>query len=388
MTTVDPRLPVPYEMHIPASALEDLQRRLAHTRLPDRAPGAAWEHGADVDWLAELVGYWREDFDWRAQEAELNSFPQFRSEIRGIPLHFLHVPGQGPDPVPLLLSHGWPGSVFEFLDLIPLLTDPARFGGDPEDSFTVVAPSLPGYGLSFRPGQERFSIPEIADTFAELMTEVLGYERFAAQGGDWGAHISTSLGVRHPGRLIGVHLNFLVGLPGSIPAGEATQEELDYLEQQQEWRRREGAYTQIQGTKPQTLAAALTDSPAGLAAWIGEKFHGWTDHEGDVFEAVDRDRMLADIALYWFTGAIESSFWPYHGQVQGSGPLSSGATVDVPAGYAAFPAEIRLPPRSMAARHFTDLRRWTEMDRGGHFAALEQPEALAREITEFFRELR
>ena len=388
MTTDDPRQPVPFELHIPASALEDLERRLAHTRLPDPAPGEPWEHGTDVGWLAELVGYWRDGFDWRAHEAELNSFPQFRSEVRGIPLHFLHVPGQGPAPMPLLLSHGWPGSVFEFLDLIPRLTDPARFGGDPADAFTVVAPSLPGYGLSFRPGQPRLAVPEMADLFGELMTDVLGYRTFGAQGGDWGAHLATSLAVRHPERLTGLHLNFLVGLPGSVPAEEATEDERRYLEQHAEWRRQEGAYAQIQGTKPQTLAAALMDSPAGLAAWIGEKFHAWTDHGGDVFEAVDRDRMLAGIALYWFTGAIASSFWPYRGQVQGVGPLSGGAIVDVPTGYAAFPAEIRVPPRSLAARHFTDLRRWTQMDRGGHFAALEQPEALAEEITAFFRDLR
>lgn len=388
MTTEDPRLPFPFELHVPEPELEDLRRRLAQARLPDPAPGDPWDHGTDVGWLAELLGYWREGFDWRGQEAALNAFPQFRSEIRGIPVHFLHVPGQGPDPMPLLLSHGWPGSVFEFLDLIPRLTDPARFGGDPADAFTVVAPSLPGYGLSFRPGQDRLGVPEIADVLAELMTEVLGYGRFAAQGGDWGAHISTSLGVRHPEKLAGVHVNFMAIAPAAVPVEGATAAEREYREKSVAWRSLEGAYGQIQGTKPQTLAAALMDSPAGLAAWIGEKFHAWTDHGGDVFEAVDRDRILANICLYWLTGAIASSFRPYSDQVHGNGPLDGGATVDVPTGYAAFPAEIRLPPRSLVERFYTDIRRWSQMDRGGHFAALEQPAALAREITEFCRGLR
>ncbi len=388
MTTDDARRPEPFELHIPEADLEDLRLRLSRARLPDPAPGEPWEHGTDVDWLAGLVEHWRDGFDWRAQEAALNAFPQFRSEIRGLPVHFLHVPGAGPDPMPLLLSHGWPGSVFEFLDVIPRLTDPARFGGDPADSFTVVAPSLPGYGLSFRPGQERPLIPEIADVFAELMTEVLGYERFVAQGGDWGAHVSTSLGVRHPERLAGVHVNFMAIAPNAVPAEGASAEEVAYRDQAVAWRSFEGAYGQIQGTKPQSLAAALMDSPSGLAAWIGEKFHAWTDHDGDVFTAVDRDRMLANISLYWFSGAIASSFRPYHDQVRGNGPLAGGATVDVPTGYAGFPKEIRLPPRSLVERFYTDVRRWTELERGGHFAALEQPEALACEITEFVRPLR
>lgn len=380
MTTGPPQ---PFELHVPDTQLENLARRLESTRLPDQAPGEPWAHGADVDWVAELVRYWRHEFDWRVQEAALNAFPQYRTELHGKPLHFIHVHGKGPSPMPLLLSHGWPGSVFEFLDLIPQLTDPARFGRDPADSFTVVVPSLPGYGLSFRSGQ-RCDISEITDVLAELMTEVLGYERFAAQGGDWGARVATSLAISHPEKLIGIHLNFMPFSQGAV----RSEDEHRYVERQLDWRKREGGYARIQGTKPQTLAFALTDSPAGLAAWIGEKFYAWTDHEGDAFEVVDPNRVLANIALYWFTGAIGSSFWPYRGLVRDGDPLGGSNPVDVPTGYAAFPAEIKLPPRSMAEAFYGDIRRWTEMEHGGHFAALEQPEALAGEVKAFFRGLR
>jgi microsomal epoxide hydrolase len=339
--------------------------------------------------MRELTDHWRTRFDWRAQEAALNAFPQFTTELHDIPLHFLHVPGKGPDPAPLLLMHGWPGSVFEFLDIIPRLTDPARFGGDPADAFTVVAPSLPGYGLSFRPGQTRFGVPAIADCLAALMTDVLGYHRFAAQGGDWGAFTASCLGVFHPEKLLGIHLNLLSTRPDAPPPpANPTAEERRYLEEVKHWQREETGYTWIQGTRPQTLAFALTDSPAGLAAWMVEKFHTWSDNDGTIESAIDRDRMLANIALYWFTGCIGASFWPYYARMHGPWPIPDGRTVDVPMGYAEFPREIRHPPRSIAEQSYTDIRRWTRMERGGHFAALEQPEALAAEITAFFRELR
>jgi pimeloyl-ACP methyl ester carboxylesterase len=287
----------------------------------------------------------------------------------------------------LLLLHGWPGSVFEFLEIIPRLTDPARFGGDAADAFTVVAPSLPGYGLSFRPGQRRFGIEEIADCMAMLMVERLGYPRFAVQGGDWGAITAARLGYAHPEKLIGIHVNLLsVRRDNNPPA--VTPEEERYYDEVALWLREETGYSTIQGTKPQTLAFGLTDSPAGLAAWIVEKFRTWSDCGGDVESVFTRDQLLANVSFYWLTGAIGSSFFPYYYRVHRTWPIPEGGTIDVPTGYAEFPREILRPPRSVAARTYRDIRRWTTMPRGGHFAAMEQPEALAHEVQAFFRPLR
>ena len=370
------------------AAIADLRERLARTRLPDAAPGEPWAYGTDVAWLGDLLAYWRERFDWRAAEARLNQFPQYRVALHGIGLHFLHVPGNGPAPCPLLLSHGWPGSVFEFLDLIPHLTDPRRFGGDPADAFTVVAPSLPGYGLSFTPGQKRFGVEAIADCLAELMTGVLGYRRFAAQGGDWGAFVTSRLGYAYPERLIGIHLNLLPLRRDPAMLADPTAEERRYLESLAHWLKEETGYQWIQGTRPQTLAFALTDSPAGLAAWIAEKFRAWSDCGGAIDSVFTRDQLLANIAFYWFTGAIGSSFWPYYARMHGPWPIPDGAGIAVPMGYCEFPKEILRPPRSLAERVFRDIRRWSVMPRGGHFAAMEQPDALAQELRDFFRPLR
>jgi pimeloyl-ACP methyl ester carboxylesterase len=380
--------PQSFTLHITDAVIADLRERLGRTRFPDQAPGEPWAYGTNVAWMEGLVAYWRERFDWRAQEARLNRFPQFRTPLHGIDLHFLHVPGKGPDPCPLLLSHGWPGSVFEFLEIIPRLTDPARFGGDPADAFTVVAPSLPGYGLSFAPGQKRFGVEEIADCFAALMTEVLGYRRFTAQGGDWGAFITTRLAHLHPERLIGMHVNMLPIRRDPKMVADPTPDERRYLDDLAAWLKEETGYQWIQGTKPQTLAFALTDSPAGLAAWIVEKFRSWSDCDGEIDTAVSKDHLLANISLYWFTGAIGSSFWPYYARMHRPWPIPDGATIDVPMGYCQFPREMLRPPRSMAAGLFRDIRRWSVMEKGGHFAALEQPDALARELHEFFRPLR
>ena len=383
--------PQPFQLHVPDADLADLADRLARTRLPDQPPGAAWSTGTDLGVLKEVLEHWRDRFDWRAQEARLNAWPQFKVALDGIELHYLHVRGRGrpggPPPMPLLLSHGWPGSVFEFLELIPRLTDPAAYGGDAADAFDVVVPSLPGYGLSFRPGQERFGLARIAQCFHALMTDVLGYRRFGAQGGDWGSFITTCLGADHAQSIIGIHLNLMPLRRDAILTDAPSPQEQAYLKELDAFRTHEMGYQWIQGTKPQTLAYGLTDSPAGLAAWILEKFHAWTDCQQDPREAIALDVMLANISLYWFTGAIGASFWPYWDRMHTPWPMRSN-TVDVPTGYAEFPAEILHPPRSFAQRVFTDLRRWSPMPQGGHFAALEQPEALTREITEFFRPLR
>jgi microsomal epoxide hydrolase len=380
--------PEDFALRVPESAIADLRERLARTRFPDQAPGEPWAYGTNVDYLRGLVEYWRTAFDWRAQEARLNAFPQFKVPLHDIDVHFLHVPGKGPNPSPLLLMHGWPGSVLEFLDLIPRLTDPARFGGDPADAFTVVAPSLPGYGLSFRPGQKRFGIEEIADCLADLMTETLGYRRFAAQGGDWGGITASRMGYAHADKLIGIHVNLLAVRrePGMLT--DPTPEERKYLDELAYWLKEETGYQWIQGTRPQTLSFGLTDSPAGLAAWIIEKFRAWSDCGGDVESAFTRDQLLANISLYWFTGAIGSSFFPYYFRMHRPWPIPDGGTIAVPTGYAEFPHEILRAPRSLAARTYTDIRRWTVMQRGGHFAAMEQPEALATEVQAFFRPLR
>jgi len=380
--------PEPFTLRVPDEAVADLRDRLARTRFPDQAPQDPWAFGTDLGYLRQLVEYWRGIFDWRAEEARLNAFPQFKVPLCGIDLHFLHVPGKGPAPCPLLLLHGWPGSVFEFLELIPRLADPAKFGGDPADAFTVVAPSLPGYGLSFKSGQPRFGIEEIADCVAELMHSALGYTSFAVQGGDWGAITASRLGYAHPEKLIGIHLNLLAIRRDQQDVANPTPEEQAYLDERAIWLRDETGYQWIQGTKPQTLAFALSDSPAGLAAWIVEKFRTWSDCGGNIEAAFTRDRLLANISFYWFTGAIGSSFWPYYTVRHRSWPVPNGRTVDVPTGYAQFPAEILRPPRSVAQRTYTDIRRWTVMPRGGHFAALEQPDALANELREFFRPLR
>ena len=365
--------PTPFRLHVSDAALADLRERLERTRLPDEPPLEPWSTGTSLSYLRDLLGYWRSGFDWRAQEAKLNAFRQFTVPIRGIDLHFIHAPGRGPNPMPLLISHGWPGSVWEFNRLIPLLTE----------RFTVVAPSLPGYTLSFKPGQPRFGVEEIADCFAELMTDVLGYRKFGAQGGDWGGFVASVLGLKYPDRLSGIHLNLLaVRRDPREPA--QSDEEKRYLKDLALFLKEETGYQWIQGTKPQTLAYALTDSPAGLAAWIVEKFNKWTDHDGNFESAVSRDDLLTNISLYWFTGAIGSSFWPYYARMHRPWPIPPGKTVDVPVGYAEFPREILRPPRSLAARTYTNIRRWTVMRQGGHFAALEQSELLAREIAQFF----
>jgi len=378
----------PFTLHVSDAEITDLKQRLARTRLSDQAPDARWAYGTDAGYLRELIGYWGTDFDWRAQEAKLNALPQVMVPIHGISIHTLHVSGKGPTPMPLLLLHGWPGSVFEFLDIIPRLTDPAAFGGDPADAFTVVAPSLPGYGLSFRPGQKRVGIRQIADSCAELMSS-LGYSRFGVQGGDWGAAVSTSLGLHHADRLSGIHLNFLSAIRRD-PAlyQDQSPEVQDFVAQLKQFSAEESGYQWIQGTKPQTLAFALNDSPAGLAAWFVEKFRSWTDCGGDPEAALSRDQMLADISFYWFTGCIGASFWPYYDRLHTPWMVPEGRTVDVPVGYAQFPCEILRPPRVIAETVFSDIRRWALMSKGGHFAAMEQPVALAGEISEFFRGVR
>jgi microsomal epoxide hydrolase len=374
----------PFRLAVDESAIADLKRRLAQARWPDEAPEPPWRYGTSVGFMRELVDYWAHAYDWRRTEAALNAWPQFVTAIDGIDVHFLRVEGRGPDPKPLLLSHGWPGSVLEFLKLIPLLTDPAAHGGDAADAFTVVVPSLPGYTLSYRPNQERRALPAIGAMFDQLMLR-LGYSRYGAQGGDWGSFVTAWLGANRAEHLLGIHLNLLPLRRDAAMYSNPTEEERRFLAALEAWLKEETGYQWIQGTRPQTLAFGLADSPVGLAAWITEKYRAWTDCSGDPRNALSMDEMLGNISLYWFTNCIGASFWPYYARMHGPWPIDG--KIGVPTGYCEFPREILRPPRAAAERVFTDIRRWSVMPKGGHFAALEQPEALAREIRAFFRPL-
>ena len=382
-----PATPVPFTIAVPEEVLSDLRQRLAATRWPDEMPGSGWQYGSNLGYIKDLVAYWQHDYDWRAQERLLNGFAHYRVRLDDITLHYIHQPGVGPAPLPLLLSHGWPGSIYEFVKIIGPLTDPARYGGDARDAFTVVAPSLPGYGFSHVPDQRRLDIQDMADLFARLMREVLGYGRFAAQGGDWGSFITARLGFAYPAQVVGIHLNMLPVAPHPSERDNLSAAEEAFLQELEHFRQEEAGYQWIQGTKPQTLAFALNDSPAGLAAWITEKFYTWTDCQGDIERRVSKDELLTNIMLYWVTRTINSSFWLYYQMRHHPWRLGRGERLTVPTAVAVFPREIMRPPREWAAR-VCNVQRWTTMAAGGHFAAFEEPHALVEDIRAFYRDLR
>jgi microsomal epoxide hydrolase len=376
-----------FKIRVPAPVITDLKRRLTKTRWPDEIPGSGWDYGTNLAFIKELCDYWRTTFDWKRQQALLNSFPQFKEEIEGLGIHFVHVRGKGPKPFPLILTHGWPGSFFEFYKAIPLLTDPAAHGGDANDSFDVIVPSLPGYGFSDRPNERGMHLARVGDLFAKLMTERLGYRRYGAQGGDWGAGVTTRLGLSDAQHVAGIHLNMVLGRAAATFTGEPSPEVEAWRKEYEQWRAEEAAYSQIQGTKPQTLSYGLNDSPAGLAAWIVEKFRRWSDCNGDVESAFTKDELLTNITIYWVTQTINSSVRFYYENTHGAPIIPPGQRVEVPTGVAVFPKEIIKPPRSIAERGY-NITRWTQMPRGGHFAAMEQPELLVQDVREFFRPLR
>ncbi|GGH04143.1 epoxide hydrolase family protein [Silvibacterium dinghuense] len=371
-----------------AAAVADLRERLARTRWPETLEEAGWSSGTDAGFLKDLCRYWATEFDWEQEIERLRAWNHGLYLAKEGRVHFLHARGNGPSPMPLILTHGWPGSFLEMLELIPRLTDPAAFGGDERDAFDVVVPSLPGFGYSDKPRPAGVNFFRVAEMWAGLMRE-LGYERFAAQGGDLGAGVTTALGLRHAECLIGIHLNFISGsYRPHLPEGAALSEaEQRFLRDAAAWYDENGAYAHIQGTRPQTLSYGLHDSPAGLAAWIVEKFRAWSDCGGDVLRSFTRDRLLANITLYWMTESIGSSFGMY--QEGRRTPLRFGAEdfVRAPCGIACFPKEILFPPRAWVERGY-NVQRWTEMPRGGHFAAAEQPELLAEDLRAFFRPLR
>ncbi|MFI0372383.1 epoxide hydrolase family protein [Actinomadura sp. 1N219] len=380
----------PFRIDVPEADLQDLRDRLARTRWGATLPGAAWERGVAADYLRELAEYWRTSYDWRVHEAELNKIPQFVTEIDGQTVHFLHVRSPEPDALPLLLCHGWPGSVVEFLDMIGPLTDPAAHGGDPADAFHVVIPSMPGFGFSGPPREPGWNTGRVARAYATLMNR-LGYDRYGTQGGDMGAFVAPELGRIDTEHVVGVHVN--AATYGFIPYGEVSDEEKAALDDRERarldrlanWTENGSAYFQIQATRPQTLAYGLTDSPVGQLAWIVEKFKEWTYPSGDLPEtAVDRDRMLTDVMLYWLTDTIGSSANIYYENMHMSGGWNTEPPT-TPTGVAAFAEDIAI---RRYAEQGNNIVHWSDFDEGGHFAALERPDLLTTDLRTFYRPLR
>ncbi len=376
-------MPRPYRIEVPDGVLDDLHERLARTRWPEPIPGAEWEYGANVGAIRDLCEYWREGYDWRHHEAELNRIPGFLCEVDGVDVHFWHVRGSAPSPLPLLLVHGWPGSIYEFRQILGPLADPAAHGGDPADAFDLVVPALPGFGFGGKPRERGWGVSRIAAALDTLMSSVLGYERYGVQGGDWGAIVAAKLGAAVPQRVAGIHVNMLVAPPPAQPApGVAAA-----VAHHRFWRTQEDAYSRLQRTKPDSLTVAQSDSPAGLAAWIVEKFRTWSDCDGDVERAFGRDTLLTNLMFYWAPGSVASAARIYCENARDPAGVTTRGRVEVPVGYAAFPHEIFRPPRSWAEPHYA-IARWTDMPRGGHFAALEAPDQLIDDIRAFFAPLR
>ena len=376
----------PYRISVPQADLDDLRERLARTRWARDLPGTGWERGVPTGYLRELADYWAHEYDWRAHEAALNAHPQFITTIDGASVQFLHLRSAQPDATPLLLLHGWPGSIVEFLDMIGPLTDPAAYGGDPADAFHLVIPSLPGYGFSGPLTETGWTDGRTAAALAELMDR-LGYDRYGVQGGDVGAFIGPLIGRMAPGRVIGVHVNALVTFPSGDPAEMAalTEAERERLAAMEKWQQQSSAYMQIQGTRPQTIGQALTDSPSGLLAWIVEKFQEWTN-PADLLpeDAVDRDRILTDVSIYWFTATAGSAAHTYYERFNDPSMWMPQERSTVPTAVAVFPTDISI---RLFASKTRNIVRWSEFDRGGHFAALEAPDLLTADIREFFRAL-
>ena len=384
-----PDQPQPFHCYVPDDVIVDLKQRLARIRLPDQLEGAGWDYGTERSYLDELCTHWRDEFDWRAAEARFNRYPQSTTEINGENVHFYHIRSPEPDALPLIMTHGYPGSVAEFLDVLGPLSDPASHGGNPRDAFHVVAPSIPGYGFSGPTRNKGFNIAKAAAINDRIM-ELLGYDRYFAQGGDYGSAISSWMAMNHPERVIALHLNFIVGRPPDLanPMAGLSEEEVA----EQAWKRNydahESGYQVIQGTKPQSLAYGLTDSPAGLAAWIVEKFKTWSDCDGDIEQSFSKDHLLENIMLYWVTGTINSAMRFYYECIgPNAAPHDEWSYVTVPTAHARFPAEIRPTPRLWAEQMY-NIVRWTKLPTGGHCAAFEQPELFVEDLREFCRDYR
>ena len=384
----------PFVVDIPAATLEDLQQRLATTRLPPGEDAADWEAGTSPAFLRELLAHWRSGYSWAAQQARINALPQFKAEVDGRAVHFVHQRGKGTAPLPIVLAHGWPDSFLRFEKLVPLLADPQAHGASADDAFDVVVPSLPGFGFSDPPKHAGDTF-RIGSLWYALMTRHLGYARYGAHGGDWGSTVCEQLARDHGAALAGIHLTDVPFWHAFRPPKDLSLDEQSFLKANQDFQMREGAYAMIQGTRPQTLADALNDSPIGLAAWLIEKFQRWSDCDGDVERRFSKDELLTHVTLYWATGTIGTSFLPYR-DFTGAGALRwigeklkdmAGRSHKVPAGFALSPKDLAGPPREWAER-FYNVQHWTTMPRGGHFAAWEEPQLLAENIRAFFRPLR
>lgn len=375
-----------FTIHIEDSALADLEARLERTRLPDQIPGSGWDYGSDRAYMEELLEYWRTEYDWRKHEAELNALAHFKTEIDGIDMHFVHVRSKEDGAMPLVITHGWPGSVYEFMDVIGPLTDPVAHGGQAADAFHLVLPSMPGYGFSGPAHNRGMSVDSVAEVVAKLMDR-LGYDRYGAQGGDWGSGVASWLARDHSGSVIGIHLNMVGGGPPqemANPEEGIPEWELKRHKERAAWWQGENAYGNIQGSKPLTLAYGLNDSPAGLAAWIVEKFRTWSDCNGDIESRFTKDQLLTNIMLYWVTQSMPSAVRLYY-ESRRSG-RRAGRT-EVPTAVAVFPGEIFFSPRKWVEARYNVVQ-WTEMPRGGHFAAMEEPGLFLEDVTKFFRGLR
>jgi pimeloyl-ACP methyl ester carboxylesterase len=375
----------PFEIRVDDSILEDLQDRLRRTRYPDQIEDTGWDYGIPVDYVRGLVDYWRDTYDWRSQEERLNGFDHYRTSIDDQAIHFIHAPSPRPDALPLLLTHGWPGSVVEFLDVIPPLTDPESHGGRAGDAFHVIAPSLPGYGFSEPPRSSGWDVQRMAEAFVELMRR-LGYTHYGAQGGDWGAQVTTRIGTLDPGGCAAIHLNMAIGRPpqASEPLTEEEQADLAAMKQ---FRDEESGYANEQGTKPQTVGVALNDSPAGLLAWIVEKFRAWSDCDGHPENCFTRDQLITNVMLYWVTQTSASSARLYREHRVASRTAGALPFVDVPTGVARYPKEVLRWPRSWVESQYNVVH-WAVMERGGHFPAMEQPELFVEDLRRYFRRAR
>jgi len=379
----------PFQIAISQEVLDDLQERLARTRWPDEVQDAGWRYGANLDYMQELANYWLTKFDWRAQEQWINSFANYQTMIGDLRIHFIHERGKGPNPIPLVITHGWPSSFVEMLKLIPLLTDPASHGGEASDAFDVVVPSVPGFGFSDRPLKAGMTRWRVADLWATLM-DGLGYERYGLQANDIGAVISAWLSLDFPERVIGLHTMMPTFPPPSFDEDQPrmTDSEKNFKAVIDAWDQEEGGYNAIQSTRPQTLAYGLNDSPAGLMAWIVEKWRVWTDPDGNIEEYFSKDELLTNVLIYWATETANSSVRSYYERAHDSHRLAPDDRIRVPTGVALSLEAVQRAPREWVQRRYSDIRHWTEFSSGGHFLAAENPELLARDIREFFRQFR
>ena len=377
----------PFTIRVPDEVLADLRQRLQRSRFPDQLEGAGWDYGTELQTLRELCRYWRDDYDWRVAEQTLNAFDNFTTEVDGLRLHFIHQRSAEADALPLVITHGWPGSVYEFKKIIGPLTDPVAHGGHASGAFHGVCPSMPGYGFSDPPRSPGFDVRQVAQTVSALMAQ-LGYQRYAAQGGDWGALVTAWLGQLDAEHVCGIHMNMVVARPPrNDDPDRLTAEESERAKRISTFMKQETGYQAIQGTKPQTLGYGLMDSPVGLAAWILEKLRTWSDCGGNVERRFTKDELLTFITIYWVTGSITSSMRLYCESMRAGTFAPVSERIEVPTACALFPGEIVRPPRAWAEQHY-NITHWTEMPRGGHFAAFEEPELLVEDIREFFRGLR